>query len=99
MPPFIHADTDGRENLYSKVYDLATVRADFPNFDFKRSYQDFMHAPPLPVAPVKRLANVLGWHLWVHMTAKGRDAPPDCRRMKVRMRGGKEVCHQGAWKA
>ena len=70
MSQFIHANTDGPDNPYSKVYDLATVRADFPHFDLKRSYQDFMHAPPLPVQPLKPLAGVLGWHLWVHMNPR-----------------------------
>jgi len=67
MPRFIHSNTDGPENPYSKVYSLAAVRADFPDFELVRSYQDFMHAPPLPVAPLKPLAGVLGWHLWVHL--------------------------------
>lgn len=67
MSNFIHRNTDGPENPYSKVYDLATVRADFPDFQIERSYQDHMHAPPLPVAPLKPLAGMLGWHLWVHL--------------------------------
>jgi ubiquinone/menaquinone biosynthesis C-methylase UbiE len=64
---FIHRNTDGPENPYAKVYDLAKVRADFPDFLIERSYQDHMHAPPLPVAPLKPLAGILGWHLWVHL--------------------------------
>jgi SAM-dependent methyltransferase len=64
---FIHHSTDGPENPYAKVYDLATVRVDFPDFLIERSYQDFMHAPPLPVAPFKPIAGILGWHLWVHL--------------------------------
>lgn len=32
MSNFIHRNTDGPENPYTKVYDLATVRADFPAF-------------------------------------------------------------------
>jgi SAM-dependent methyltransferase len=63
MSNFIHRNTDGPENPYSKVYDLTTVRADFPDFHLERSYQDWMHAPPLPVAPLKPLADSLGWHL------------------------------------
>jgi SAM-dependent methyltransferase len=64
---FIHKNTDGPENPYSKVYDLAEVRRDFPAFEIERSYQDHMHAPPLPVGWLKPLAGVLGWHLWVHL--------------------------------
>lgn len=67
MSNFIHRNTDGPENPYAKVYDLATVRADFPDFRIERSYQDHMHAPPLPVSALKPLAGVLGWHLWVHL--------------------------------
>lgn len=70
MSNFIHRNTDGPENPYSKVYDLATVRADFTNFQIERSYQDFMHAPPLPVSRLKPLAGVLGWHLWVHLVPR-----------------------------
>lgn len=73
MSNFIHRNTDGPENPYAKVYDLATVRADFPDFAIERSYQEWMHAPPLPVHALTPLAGVLGWHLWVHlMPRKGK---------------------------
>jgi len=66
MANFIHRNTDGPFNPYSKVYDLRGVRADFADFEVVEAYKRFMHAPPLPVAglPLERL---LGWHLWVHM--------------------------------
>ncbi|MFP5213641.1 MAG: class I SAM-dependent methyltransferase [Acidobacteriota bacterium] len=66
MKNYIHKNTDGPLNPYSKVYDLRTVRQDFPSFTICRSYKRFMHAPPLDVSrlPMQR---VLGWHLWVHM--------------------------------
>jgi SAM-dependent methyltransferase len=70
MSNFVHRNTDGPENPYSKVYDLAAVRADFPDFRVERSYQDCMHAPPLPVASLKPLAGILGWHLWVHLVPR-----------------------------
>jgi SAM-dependent methyltransferase len=70
MSNFIHANTDGPFNPYSKVYDLATIDKDFPAFQLERSYQDYMHAPPLPVSWLKPLARVLGWHLWVHLTPR-----------------------------
>ena len=70
MSNFIHANTNGPFNPYSKVYDLATVRKDFPAFQLEKSYQDHMHAPPLPVSFLKPLAGVLGWHLWVHLISR-----------------------------
>ncbi len=70
MSNFIHRNTDGPLNPYSKVYDLKTVAQDFPDFQLERSYQDFMHAPPLPVRIFKPFAGLLGWHLWVHLIPK-----------------------------
>ena len=66
MENFIHTNTDGPRNPYSKVYDLQSVREDFPEFEMTKSYQCFMHAPPLKVAWLP-LAGSLGWHLWVHL--------------------------------
>lgn len=66
MSNFIHRNTDGPLNPYSKVYDRRGVGADFPDFKIVRSYKRFMHAPPLPVAWMP-LDRALGWHLWVHM--------------------------------
>jgi SAM-dependent methyltransferase len=66
MENFIHRNTDGPLNPYSKVYDLAEVAKDFPKFKIVRSYQLFSHAPPLPVSRLP-LGRLLGWHLWVHM--------------------------------
>lgn len=66
MKNFIHANTDGPGNPYSKVYDLKRVREDFPEFEVTKSYQCFMHAPPLNISWLP-LARALGWHLWVHM--------------------------------
>lgn len=66
MDHFIHKNTDGPLNPYSKVYDVKTVEKDFPRFRVIRAYKQFMHAPPFPVhwLPLER---VLGWHLWVHL--------------------------------
>ena len=74
MSNFIHHNTDGPQNPYAKVYDLSRVRADFPDFDVERSYKDFMHAPPLPVSALKPLAGMMGWHLWVHLLPRKRQA-------------------------
>jgi ubiquinone/menaquinone biosynthesis C-methylase UbiE len=70
MSNFIHANTDGPSNPYSKLYDLSGVEKDFPGFALEKSYQDHMHAPPLPVSWLKPLAGVLGWHLWVHLISR-----------------------------
>jgi SAM-dependent methyltransferase len=67
MSQFIHRNTDGPENPYSKVYDPATVRGDFADFDIGYIAQEFMHAPPLPVALLKPFAGLVGWHLWVYL--------------------------------
>ena len=66
---FVNANTDGPRNPYSKVYDLDRVREDFPEFYIVKSYQSFMHAPPLNVRWLP-LEKSLGWHLWVHMRSK-----------------------------
>ena len=67
MENFIHRNTDGPLNPYSKVYDLSLIRQDFPDFTIVKSYRRFMHAPPLPVGWLP-LEELLGWHLWVHLT-------------------------------
>jgi SAM-dependent methyltransferase len=63
---FIHHNTDGPVNPYSKVYDVRSVGRDFPNFEITRTHKEFMHAPPLPVHGLP-FARLLGWHLWVHL--------------------------------
>jgi SAM-dependent methyltransferase len=74
MENFIHRNTDGPANPYARVYNLAAVRRDFPDFTVTRSYQRFMHAPPLPVRwlPLER---VIGWHLWVHLRPVAGSTP------------------------
>jgi len=77
MENFIHRNTDGPANPYSKVYDLDLVERDFPDFRVATAYKRHMHAPPLPVSwlPFQRM---LGWHLWVHLIPQSPDtAPPD----------------------
>ena len=66
MKNFIHRNTDGALNPYSKVYDLREVARDFPDFQIVKSYKRFMHAPPLPLnfLPFEKS---MGWHLWVHL--------------------------------
>ncbi|MEP6901266.1 MAG: class I SAM-dependent methyltransferase [Actinomycetota bacterium] len=66
MKNFIHRNTDGALNPYSKVYDLKEIGKDFPDFKIVKSYKRFMHAPPLPVGKLP-FENFLGWHLWAHL--------------------------------
>ena len=66
MENFIHRNTDGPLNPYSKVYDLDEVAKDFTDFRIVKAHKEFMHAPPLPVSWLP-LARLLGWHLWVYM--------------------------------
>lgn len=67
MKNFIHKNTDGPLNPYSKVYDLNTLKKDFTSFDVTRTYKNFMHAPPLTAAQHLPLEHILGWHLWAHL--------------------------------
>lgn len=70
MENFIHRNTDGPDNPFSRVYDIRRVERDFPLFKVRRAEKWFMHAPPLPVhrMPGQR---ALGWHLWVQLTPDG----------------------------
>ena len=68
MKNFIHRNTDGPLNPYSKVYTLAEVKRDFPGFKITKSYKAFMHSPPLPVHGFPG-GKIMGWHLWVQMRA------------------------------
>ena len=69
LDTFIHRNTDGPHNPYAKVYDVAELRRDFPDFTVVRTYKRHMHAPPLPVQWLP-LGRLLGWHLWAHMKPK-----------------------------
>jgi|HigsolmetaAR203D_1030402.scaffolds.fasta_scaffold00062_22 SAM-dependent methyltransferase len=66
MENFLHRNTDGPFNPYSKVYDPELIGRDFPDFVRVKSYQRFMYAPPLPVSRLP-LERWLGWHLWAHL--------------------------------
>jgi ubiquinone/menaquinone biosynthesis C-methylase UbiE len=69
MRNFIHVNTDGPFNPYSKVYNFAEVKKDFSDFSVVESHQESMHAPPLKIGWLP-LAKWLGWHLWVTMKPK-----------------------------
>lgn len=66
---FIHANTDGPLNPYSKVYSRKLIEEDFANFTVLRTYKRFMHAPPLPTQWLP-FEKQLGWHLWAELIAK-----------------------------
>lgn len=66
MTRFVHASTDGPTSPFARVYDIAAVRRDFPDFRLVRAHKEFMHAPPLPVHGLPG-ASLLGWHLWVEL--------------------------------
>lgn len=68
MSRFLHANTDGPQNPYSKVYGLNDLIRDFPAFRIERVHKHFMHAPPLPVHSLPG-GSLMGWHLWVEMAA------------------------------
>jgi SAM-dependent methyltransferase len=78
MRNFIHRNTDGPGNPYSKVYDLDEIARDFQAFDVIASEKHFMHAPPLPVRRLP-LARWLGWHLCTVLRLK-----PDRARTELR---------------
>ena len=68
---FTHANTDGPLNPFTRVYDVAGLRRDFPDFDLVGAHKEFMHAPPLPVHRLPG-ARLMGWHLWVESEVKPR---------------------------
>ena len=74
LDEFVHHNTDGPANPYALVYDRRRVERDFPSFRVTRTYKRFMHAPPLPVHGLPG-ETLMGWHLWVHMTARATAAP------------------------
>lgn len=69
MENFIHANTDGPLNPYSKVYGKKEITKDFPDFLVERTFKRFLHAPPIPVRWLP-LEEYLGWHLWAVMKAR-----------------------------
>ena len=69
MKNFIHRNTDGPLNPYSKVYSRREIERDFSAFKITRLHREFMHAPPLPVHGLPG-ARWVGWHLWAHMVRR-----------------------------
>jgi SAM-dependent methyltransferase len=69
MSRFVHANTDGPDSPFARVYNTREVQRDFPLFRVTATHQHYMHAPPLPVHgwPGGALA---GWHLWAEMSPR-----------------------------
>jgi SAM-dependent methyltransferase len=74
METFTHYNTDGPLNPFARVYSPGEVRRDFPDFTLEKTYQRYMHAPPLPVHRLPGGTQV-GWHLWAHLRARTDDRP------------------------
>jgi SAM-dependent methyltransferase len=66
MREFVHRNTDGADNPFSRVYDAHRIRTDFSDFELVECYKRYMHAPPLPVHGWPGGRRV-GWHLWAHL--------------------------------
>ena len=70
MSNFIHANTDGPKNPYSKAYTISTLCSDFSSFSLYKSKVHFLnerHFPGIKLLPLKfrlLLASKFGWHLW-----------------------------------
>ncbi|HEY5048991.1 MAG TPA: class I SAM-dependent methyltransferase [Rhizomicrobium sp.] len=71
MKNFIHRSTDGPDNPYAKVYDVKTLREDFPDFELIRTFKRYMHAPPLPLHGLPG-ESIFGWHLWAELRPRSR---------------------------
>ena len=66
MRTFIHANTDGPKNPFSRVYDRNRLQREFSMFTVTKTYKHLMHVPPLPVHGLPG-ASLGGWHLWAHL--------------------------------
>lgn len=73
MDTFTHYNTDGPLNPFARVYSPKDVERDFPDFTLEKSYQRYLHAPPLPVDRLPG-GDRMGWHLWAHLRARTEDS-------------------------
>jgi ubiquinone/menaquinone biosynthesis C-methylase UbiE len=69
MRNFIHHNTDGPDNPYTKVYSTSAVRRDFSDFRVAKVQKAHMHAPPVNIHGWPG-SSLLGWHLWVHLAPR-----------------------------
>jgi ubiquinone/menaquinone biosynthesis C-methylase UbiE len=70
FPNFLNRNTDGPDNAFSRVYDAKSLARDLPAFTVRWTEQDFLHAPPLPVAKLPMKFKRFGWHLWALLEPK-----------------------------
>ena len=76
LKTFIHHNTDGPENPYSKVYTLQKIEPDFPQFNLEKSANHFLnsrHLPGVSLLPTflyQYLEKRYGWHLWAFLRNK-----------------------------
>jgi SAM-dependent methyltransferase len=75
METFIHKNTDGPHNPYSKVYSKRELARTFAAFSLAKSYKRWMHGPPLPVSWMP-LGKIMGWHLWAHLKPRKSSLAP-----------------------
>jgi SAM-dependent methyltransferase len=69
LDAFTHRNTDGPLNPYARVYSPRELAAEFPDFELIEAFNQYMHAPPLPVRKLPG-ARWLGWHLWAQLRAR-----------------------------
>ena len=73
---FIHANTDGPENPYSKVYTLKEVKKNMNEFTYVKSQIHFLNKRHIPTSSLwpkyilDKIERKWGWHLWVYMKNK-----------------------------
>ena len=71
MKNFVHRNTDGPHNPFSRVYTPSALAEDFPDFTLVSTRKHFLHAPPLKI-PGEHSGSRLGWHLWATLRVKGQ---------------------------
>ena len=73
---FIHRNTDGPGNPYSKVYSLNEAKTVFNNFLFSHHKIHFINKRHFPGISIlhkslyKYLEGKFGWHMWLFFTNK-----------------------------
>jgi SAM-dependent methyltransferase len=75
---FIHKNTDGPDNPFSRVYDIRLVKQHFSLFNINKTKTHFLnlrHFPGIRFLPglfLNRLESKYGWHLWIFLTNNKR---------------------------
>lgn len=70
MEHFIHANTDGPENPYSKLYTRADIAHDFSDFQIIRCRKECLQAWPIPKRWVLPGGSIGGWYLMALLKPK-----------------------------